>query len=118
MKKPKTKKKTVKKPTKKSTPQKSSPAILNDVYQHAKDIFYRETSENELSILNANIYDCYYKLDHWAAECWKMLDGKKNLDSIIRSLATKSGMKISEVTEEVESLIQNLVNEKLIRKIK
>ena len=86
----------------------------NTVLKHNSDIFYRETGDNEISILNANLYDTYYKLDNWAAQLWKLFDGKTSLIKHVQTIAKKSGMTQAEVMTEAKKIISSLLSEKLL----
>jgi len=111
-----------KKKTQPKAPQKKSTkgAALADtaVLKYEDDIFFRDTADDEISILNANVYDSYYKLNAWAARLWKLLDGKKKLNQIVLQIVKESALEKDYTMEEAKKVAGSLIKAGLVKVVR
>jgi hypothetical protein len=107
------KKKQIKKTTKPKT-SKSKTWDQELVYSKASDIVFRPTVEGALGILKLDQTSSYYTVNAWAAEIFRLIDGKKNIKKILATIEARSKLDAKIVQKQAKSVFNLLKKNSLI----
>ena len=107
-------KKVLKKSAKKSNT-KSPTAKLTKVYEKSPGVLSRPSTDDKISIVSVNNLKTFFKVDAWAAEVWKLIDGKADLDKIIKKVQSNSNYELAYVQKETCKIIDQFKKNGLIQ---
>lgn len=88
------------------------------VLSRAEDVIFRDTGDGGVGVIKLNDVNSYYKIDHWAAEIWRQIDGKRSVDKILDIVQSKSALSSREVSKKGQKVLADLIKLKLARKSK
>jgi hypothetical protein len=83
------------------------------VYQCSENIICREENK-EISLINVNNGQFFYKIDGQAVKVWKLIDGKRTLQSILNIATQRIPGKKGVVETETRKFIRDLLRENII----
>jgi hypothetical protein len=94
---------------------------MSSIFKHAETIVAREI-EGELIIIPlssgvGNMEEELYSLNESGKAIWNLLDGSKSLSQIVKTLQEEYDAPATAISEDVESLIAELLSRKIITEV-
>lgn len=89
--------------------------MTNKIYRRCDGIMYRETQvKGEYVIMSLDNYKYYYKVDAVAAKVWKLLDGRRPMEKIVKRLEKETSIASKDLRKHTQKLVGALLKAKLI----
>ncbi|MBS1952668.1 MAG: PqqD family protein [Cyanobacteria bacterium SZAS-4] len=76
------------------------------------DIIWRVVDDEALILNTSNGY--YFSMNGTATEAWCLLNEGKSIDEVARTIAERYEIDLASAKADVESLLQDLKNEKIV----
>jgi hypothetical protein len=94
---------------------------MSSIFKHAVTVVSRDI-EGELIIIPlssgvGNMEDELYSLNESGKAIWNLLDGSKSLSQIVNVLQDEFDAPATEITEDVESLIAELLSRNIVTEV-
>lgn len=85
------------------------------VLRHSENVLAKSSADGSVAVLRLDEDRYYLALDGYAAELWRMMDGKKTLGQIQEQLIKKHKLPKERFSRDVRKLVEQLRKERLIR---
>lgn len=84
-------------------------------YSILEDVVSRNNQDGTFVLMKMDDSEMFYKIDGVAAEVWKGLEQKLNLDSIKNKLMSEYNVSESQLKSDIDQLVSTLLNKKLLK---